>query len=1658
MKFEQYAYGRGEGGFGSAASNGAELLLQGVTGEDVRNQARFSKWDDERMVMELQAFPMGDGSESEFILSGSCWVSKNTRPYGYMHSMIVPPGEETSLETALEFLLCSDDFLAPDTIPDAIDGKIYLRTREVSDEKIRKAWESVAPMASEKVLQGLNLHAFLARYWQTCWERLVWLGDRRQTFTPLFVVATSPERFREGDSPEKDTVLIDGVAFFLRHVLPYLPPAVKNMASVSFSSMDTAPDAQRGSACLVCVPTGSAINHAPVYRCFSDSALDNRVDDVVLRIGQEMLENRLPESYLRIQNLENRCFTAERDFDLIYRLVNTEIMLEDIASGQMEEEELQWQMAACLRELTSVSPEALKGEADGYTVQGLLKDDGLTEDEIHQVLFPLELQLAGLMAEKGTKYQADVFRVCTELWKSIPSRCGKLNAEERRQLTDAWEKVLTRTWDELERSPSMPILTAAGDGAISPELRSLLERLLKNGQQFRTQITAENRTTLDQLLLLLLRCRVESHSDLGDALLAKLMDDVDKDSGLLKPAHYLELLKKVLAESKKNGAVVSPEFREKAVGDLASMANRQLQLLREQGDVDGETLYQVYALDRAAEVLCQNGYAGLESLELSLANEISRSGDDYQPACYAKCLKKWRTIGERYKQLPEPPKTLTGAWETVLARSWQPLDWQEDIPVMQVAAMGPTDTAAVQLLERLLKGSQAYSGPITPARSGILDTLFKLVQRCRTDAQSAPDSRLNELGDQLMDYLADHCSREDQLLTPSRYLDQLDEGKPLKDSAREAMLSDLERLLKEHAELVRGQGIQDNRDALEELRFQNDLEARLSKPPMRLPEDVRTRLMADLERMLPVWCTERDRDFEVALYRAMLERAISLPKRSAKLSPETAEVLADVYDKCLTCFYSECGEDRCPMAVMMEQDPQKTIPWEGSVAGAVLESQMIPAGAEKMVDRLIQLRKSEATQKTADLYREILVSGSYNVPEDVFPAYLSGSLSQLRDARLLIVRQNIEEDMLALLQASKDVRNKTQVRDLETYANWYREMRRPGYERLTAVTEALFREKLSDCAEDAKAQVGVVQLFCNAMAEDKGTRENVEGLLFGRLQGKKLSELIRNPEELEPIRVYCSLRRDRRSLASNALSKSIEISGQDGLTMEDLPCVIQFGEYAGLEDISSDLIKVLREVADRPMPEDVRSQLAVYCRDHGPQVQKLVMDCMRQRVADPQREDRTETVTDLMVLLQAAEVKTETKQKYILETLQDLVEHPGHVELNRETVSSLLEAVAELPKDRIKKPIMRLFEAYCSAETFPLMDSVAEKLEIRVEECGQDQAGWRSYFLTRISDGVLEELRNGAADVKTLQSKANEDPQIRQMDDLIKELRFSRSSIAGQVVEKKRQELRAACTDAVKKDNSLQNPEILSEVISSLNSAQDSGMFTTCLVEAAFRHIPELLADDERFSSLVRSEQAIRSVRRCFQQLDVRENAQMQEKQRVVEAACTVMNRMDRLADKGITPGRLISELSGMGEINLPGWAAVREAVCQYGHDKLEAAGAEARLVPHLLYNLESTGDEPKVQWLRFLSDALPLQGKGGWEQANLWKSTENVHGKLALCLQLLGQDGAEQLNKSFVSFLNASAIGMNARRGARFKELKKHSAQIGENGGVILTWLLQNK
>lgn len=1580
---------------------------------------------------------LGDDGLGDFVLAESRHVTsryieedgqrykKDCRAYDYSHYLIMPaptdgqPDQERT-KAALEALVCSDLFL--DVYNYQLvseDPNIPFEDQEIKAEELAAVYEEVRKICSYKGKLEEEFHAlFLARFWEACWR--ISCGD---DVTPLIVVATSPERNTETNG---EAVIPEGVIFFHDQVLPYLPEAVKQMICISFGCLADQVSAQAGTACRVCYPESEALNADISYRPFSGDAFDAEADEIHIKLGQAMINKEYPEPYNTLEGLKNNLLIAQ-DFDLARLFIEFETY-----AGELKKDETDYDRQDLLQECIAIFKETrMRLETALY---------GLSNDQITRILYPYELKLANLCEEFIAEYKADLFRDWKANYESLKDRSKDLKDNQKKELKSAWHRVLTKAFSETDWKNS-PLMNLC-DSGLNEDNAALIQSILKNKQLYRASFTEEDESDFNKLLQLEQKANVTGNTKLAGELLKFLNEHCSCSDILLSPAAYLKNLKETL----KNESDLSGDRITNFTNDLKLLT--QAYMSQSKGDKQEALRVCFDTFDEAepylrtiksSNITSEQITKALYGYELELIHLCSRYIQTYDSALYENWKEKYYTLKRRNSELDEQERSeLKNEWRKVLTKSLEETDWANS-PLLSLCN-SELNADNAELIGSVLDNGQKYRADFSEGDASIFTTLLLYEQKACVGNES-------ELAHKLLNFLIAHNTSSEVLLSPLTYLDTLGNGTNLSRDQIDAYTTDLKQLMQRHMAIVQQGLLQNTTEAKAELEVQRQLWEKAEGSALRINTEQMTALLPDLERMIPEWYFSSTQPFEEELYKTILERAISLPKRAGRLSPEDHNTLESAYDDCLCRSYYGESDVSCPLTVLASYDSKDVTQWENRVLDNAIREQSTgdqatPCDYKTAVDRLIRLRL-ERNQETADKWLELLKKAYMNQDEILgFYMRITGKeeLPQVDPSCELKLHTDIVEIINSMEQTYGEIR----IRDIKTFNQWYKERNGRRTPDLTKLLNNKFMEELKNRIDFGGKQSEVLEDYIG------GASPEIRGLLLEQFREMDLARFNDEDDALKALEIYS--KQDNSTIREFHELIRRKVDESEDLRIDQIPALVELADRMKLGDIKDELNKILLKTKQDELNQKVIDSICAYIKQ-DPRSANPLTKTLFSRVEES-TDDFEHKASEFLKYLETSDLEDSQKAPYVKDITRMLSEKSEGGEVSGELFNVLLPAAAKaaMHKTEVRKDIMKYYAKAGENVNLNQQEQFAKALGIDAADAvRQADPVWQQYFLQRKTTELCDTVRREHYSVNQILDIAEDSKgQLEELENLRSGIMNNEG--AEEVIRDSEKEIERLFRGVVSEDKELDDAGDLSKIINRLNACNKNKTYLGMLVKQAYDHVGSLLKDDTRFRELTNDATKIRQLKTCMDALQTGKDGDIRDKETAVSTACSLLDYYDRLAESDEYSGDELHKM--LDRHSMIDWHYVSEVVKEYGNEKLMSCPKEKQIIPQLFNALEQTSDGKRVQWVTFLNGACELEQKGGWMNTNIWKSEENTYGFLAFMMNFLDQDDLKNEKESFISFLNASEIGKKAHNPKKIAEIRKHFDDVMKN--PMLDWILE--
>ena len=717
----QYATGRSDTDIGYNFHRTSDSGVR-IT-EWMRGKTRASTIADEVPTLEIKP-NIGENGVGDYVLVESRHVSaryhdrdgrsvEKCRSYDYSHYLIMPSPDDGKPDSdrpkaALELLAFPDLFLEVyDYQQVSEDEKMQIPFEDlnIEERQLQSNWRAFAnDWQYDGELKDENLAAFLARYWEACWN--IYKGE---SIDPLVVVATSPERNSEN---EGCSVIPDGLIFFHDQVLPHLPEAVQQMLCASFGCLVEQNAAQAGTACRICYPEAEAIRADRVYRVYHNQVKDDMVDEACLRLGKAMISGDMPQPYKMLHSMEDS-LVMEQNFDYVHMLCDYEILMEEL------------KLAETVHDQEIVLGDCTKGLNE---IALMLWDSNFSEQEIIKILFSYEVELAALIEKYGKIYNQENYTAWLRFYENVEQFGEKLSEQEKSRLMKAWRKVLVREYEPVDWD-SFPLLELLREN-LDEDRASLMTDVLKNGQRFTADFSDDREEINKKFLSYQQKARLGGYTELAERLLGFLIRINGDSEKMLSPIAY--------SESLSQAGMISLETAETLKQDYAQLINRHISIRRKYPSQGAENMNEELDHQQKIREAAENSPMNLsEDDMISLYPELEAMIPKWcvdSPVAFNRGLYE-RLLG-RAMDLQLPNRIITEKELEYLKETYKQCllktyisESQADCPLAVFASKKWTETASwePELLNNVLAGKATACG-----ESSAIDRLIEL----RGDAQN----------------------------------------------------------------------------------------------------------------------------------------------------------------------------------------------------------------------------------------------------------------------------------------------------------------------------------------------------------------------------------------------------------------------------------------------------------------------------------------------------------------------------------------------------------------------------------------------------------------------------------------------------------------------------------------------------------------------------------------------------------------------------------------------------------------------------------------------------------------------------------------------------------------------------------------------------------
>ncbi len=1070
----------------------------------------------------------------------------------------------------------------------------------------------------------------------------------------------------------------------------------------------------------------------------------------------------------------------------------------------------------------------------------------------------------------------------------------------------------------------------------------------------------------------------------------------------------------------------------------------QAETVQDQGIILGDC---TKGLNEIAMMLWESNFTEQEvikilySYELELAGLAEKYGKIYSQETYTSWLRLYESIEQFGDRLTEQEKSrLMKAWRRVLVKEYDPVDW-ESFPLSELLRDN-LDEEWASLLTDVLKNGQKYTKDFGDEQAEVGKKLLNYQLKARIGGYS-------ELAETMLSFLIQINADSEKQLSPTVYTEALSQESMISRETAELLKTDYGRLIERHIQLRRKYPFQSADHVIEELDLQAKIREAAENSPMNFTEDDMVSSFPELETIVPNWCIQSSVTFNRSLYERLLSRAADLRLPNRTINPEVLTGLNETYRQCLLKTYISESQADCAMAVFASRDWKETEPWEAELLNNALAGKATPCGESAATDRLIDLR-TKGKNDTADLWLALLQTVYANSGE-ILNDYLYKTQELTVDAAC---QERMQSDVVEIIRHNSDGMDSYQIRNLDLLTQWY--TMKDGYksQELKQILNAKYIDELRERIDFRKDEADLVRQYCEAQ-NLAGSDPEFSKVLIGQFEDMTLSEISNRGDALTALKMYQKKDNGIIQMLREIIGK--KITEDDDLQASDVLNVLQISEQTEIQEMTKEISDILVKTPRDQLTPDIMEGLSNYAVKHNRGLDEI-RSAIRLRAEHDDRENWEQHIAELLRFLRQSEVTPERKARVIQEITGELKDHREEdsliqKELMKELVPAAKDAIAYQPK--VKGNIINLFESGEVSVQFAQMNEFAEALEITsMDVANRKDSKWSQFFLSKETERFGKYLDEEKPTVSQILEMAEDvDSPAGSLDRLIR--KNSDQAGSAEALERTRSIIPQQLKKIISQDRELEEPNKLSAVISKLNNLKTDSFIVSTLINESNEYIGKLLKDDERFSKLACDAESIRNLSTCMRSLKIDDNENLKSlktKENAIRNACELMDRYDEAETSKEFNSELIHKAIEKTDIN--GWQYVSSVCFDYGNEKLKNASTEMKLIPYLFNALEANGDTKRINWEQFLNSARPLESKGGWRNANIWKSEENTYGFISMVLNWLSQDGLKkEEKKSFLSFLNASEIGRKAHSGKEARQIQAHYQERMKNN--MLDWIL---
>ena len=1633
--FGQYASGRKIEGYTSQNSEAATSIPSQLV-----KSTRAAQVTDELPTRELQSYQTEGfltfalnhsihvANQYDVDQNGEIISKGKTRNYDFTQSILLqenqnPGWEDDRVSSLLEMLTEDKYFWTPYDYQ--IQGeKDKLADLEVSREDLHHAWYKLTQHEqAQAAFSEENLAAFLARYWEVCFER----HAKGETENPLIVVATSPERNSEKCGR---TVIEDGIRFFHDQVLPCLPPALQKIISVSFGCVGIQQRAQKGTACMFCYPEVETLNLPVVYAPYDDKVFDDTLDPIMIQIGEDLRTGKMQDAFTKLCSLPGGQECAQ-DFTLYYEETKLNMLIDDYASATDIEKRNELE-ENCLDSLTAI--------------REVLKKNGLSSDEITWLLYRIEHKWRKACAKATAEKSERMIRSWAADYITLNNRTAKLTEEEIKELKEQFEKFHS----------------FQGTYGFLPRVTRLInDKKMYTGRN--GEPAADLLVTLasydDTRLSELIRKRREAKKEESEGIDIQCLEDLEtlrkhlNDYGFSQEETTLILLQYEL-KFREVCQSTSSDMIQIWTRDYLDRGSRSV-LLPDPEKQQLEKAYQGSAILKGKYNIVSDTIVRIEKGE-RLQGDDSTTAEDLISRLYP----RERLITEamaRQQNSGNPEEEARSEAETHK-------QIQETQTILQ--NYGFTGNEISEILYEAVFSWVAECGkrPVFHQE----DTIKHIVDiYIRSGNGEVIQDTEKSLCNECIKVLA--VDRDEWKITHS-LLNTCENESHLPENKINELVQAIRGLVSSYAKKARIINTDPLNEINSEINHRDEIAKKLQKEPFFLTASQIIPLLAPMEILIPRWAVN-DGHYYDELYRFLLESATRKELTDTiggQLSPEDQSLVDELwkaYSDALNFDYSDPDTANNPLKVIVESgiSNDKLDNYEPNVCENMQNHPEVEFSTEQLIQRMITQAERDR-EKLADNYHQLLLRQNNGKETEVLLKFIRASYRnnvQNSFQNKVWLRQEARK-LMDLAMDADELLNEEQLSEI---AEW-NDKNLPQADQLTGLIVDQFSRMLTDKLRDDESVVQLIERFGKSRILRDSGKEQFTGELIRRMNSFELEQIAQSGSLLDAIRAYQKIDSSINSKIAEILVSCVETRTRSvGVTTGDIPLIIQASTIYEVQDeaVKKSISIVLENCEGAVFDPESLNALREYLKNH---------------IAQTQQQDQI--ILSLQKwLLQPKDVYIHTQKKMadFISLMNDYVRQGDRMEAIHKMLQDVLPC---LPEDEMPDPAFlevlmpyasdnrgsvireKLIEWYdrisIEESMYPQMDALIQNAKIRTEnrEAFQKYPKWTRYFLDTQTGKLISMIQEQPLS-EVIGYAEQGDKTVREFNRLFGETKVQEEGL--EFAQKQSEKLEEALLKAIEEEARTQSNapvKALALVNKSLNYVDERNQFAVCVKDTVLKYFNSITQNNEQFKAALRDRDAISALENAFRQNQIEvANERAELKKQAVFLASDVVGFYEKCRKQSAVDENDMKVILEKIENQREAYSLVDDVCLHEGCQSLSEEKTLLRDLPGIVSHFERIDKEEWIfDWMNYLNSTHERANGIKWESASILTDDDNTYGTLASVLQWMNDSHLTKTQHSFEKFLSSSSIGRTAK--ASMKKVLKHLDKQTEN--PMIKWLESNQ